>query len=60
MAGKKVSVVLKRDKKCKPCVRYTTDGEGAATVANSLYLMNSAVDELENPEEIEVAIKKVK
>lgn len=54
---KAVSVVMKKDKTCKKCVRYAGEGDGADQVGSSFYLQNPSFDDLGKPDKIKVSIE---
>ena len=56
----KATVVLKKDKTCKNCVRFAGTGEDAKNVAASLYLQNAAYKELGNPGSVKITVEAAK
>ena len=57
MAAKTVSTQLVVDKVCKNSIRFSTKNKDTEKVLLTIYVLNSALKQLGNPEEIDVEIK---
>jgi len=57
MAAKEHKIKMSIDKTCKASVRYANP---ESDVATNVYISNSALEQMGNPEKIEVTIKAAK
>ncbi|MBW8002602.1 MAG: hypothetical protein FVQ80_11375 [Planctomycetes bacterium] len=57
---KKLTVTMKKNKTCKSCVRFGTEGKDAEDVGSSFYLQNTAFEKLGKPGEIKLTVEAAK
>lgn len=59
MATDKVEVQMRTDKKCKSCMRFAAQGQGASEVCRTIYVQNEAFEKIGSPDVISVTIEAV-